>query len=290
MFHLLAGASRSARPHLGWRLRAMSILAAGMPELPEVEAARRLLERVARGRTIDRLQLLHPALRKRLSPRAARSLHGARIQGVERRGKHQLLHLDDGRALHVHFRMSGDWKSGSADHPLPRHARAVLRFSDGTRLALVDPRALSTVTLHDTGDAALPALGLEPMDPALTISTLGTALSTRRAPIKPVLLDQRVVAGLGNIYAAEALWRARIDPRAPASSLGPARRTRLLEAMREVMARALRDPARYSADDGSTRFDVYDREGCPCPRCGGSIRRITQAGRSTYYCPRCQRP
>jgi formamidopyrimidine-DNA glycosylase len=128
------------------------------------------------------------------------------------------------------------------------------------------------------------------MDPALTISTLGTALATRRAPIKPVLLDQRVVAGLGNIYAAEALWRARIDPRAPASSLGPARRTRLLEAMREVMARALRDPARYSDDDGSTRFDVYDREGRPCRRCGGSIRRITQAGRSTYYCPRCQRP
>ena len=267
----------------------MSILAAPMPELPEVEAARRLLERLARGRTIDRIQLLHPALRKRLSTREARSLHGARIERVERRGKHQLMHLDDGRALHVHFRMSGDWEPGSAHDPLPRHARAVLQFSDCTRLALVDPRALGTVTLHDTGDNALPALGLEPTDPALTAATLGTALSKRRAPIKMVLLDQRVVAGLGNIYAAEALWRAEIDPRAPASAIGPARRKRLLAAMRDVITRALREPARYGDDTGPGRFDVYDREGRPCRRCGGTIRRIVQGSRSTYYCPRCQR-
>jgi formamidopyrimidine-DNA glycosylase len=265
------------------------MLAADMPELPEVEAARRLLERVAGGRIIDRLRLLHPALRRRLSSREARSLRGARVDRVERRGKHQLLHLSDGRGLHVHFRMSGDWEPGSANDPLPRHARALLDFSDGTRLALVDPRALCTVTVHAAADAALPPLGREPTDPALTVAALGAALAGRRAPIKVVLLDQRVVAGLGNIYAAEALWQAGIDPRTPASSIGPARRARLLTAMRDVIARALGDPARYSDDGGRERFNVYDREGEPCHRCGASIRRIVQGGRSTYYCPRCQR-
>jgi formamidopyrimidine-DNA glycosylase len=266
------------------------MLRSAMPELPEVEAARRLLERVARGRTIERLRLLHPALRRRLSPRLVRSVRGARIERVERRGKHQLLHLDDGRDLHVHFRMSGDWEAGSASQPLPPHTRALLDFSDGTRLALVDPRALSTVALHRADDAALPPLGLEPTDPALTATALGVALAKRRAAIKVVLLDQRVVAGMGNIYAAEALWQAHIDPRLAASSLGSARRARLLDGMRAVIERALRVPGRDGeADAPAERFDVYDREGEPCRRCGASIRRIVQAGRSTYYCPRCQR-
>lgn len=260
-----------------------------MPELPEVEAARQLLERVARGRTIERLRLLHPALRRRLSPRLVRSVRGARIDGVERRGKHQLLRLDDGRDLHVHFRMTGDWAPGLATEPLPRHTRAHLDFSDGTRLSLVDPRALSTIALHRPEDAVLPPLGLEPGDPALTATALGAALATRRVAIKLALLDQRVVAGMGNIYAAEALWRARIDPRAPASSLGPPRRARLIVAMREVIERAMRDPARYAEEPTGERFDVYDREGEPCRRCGAAIRRIVQGGRSTYFCPRCQR-
>jgi formamidopyrimidine-DNA glycosylase len=186
--------------------------------------------------------------------------------------------------------MTGDWEPGSASQPLPPHTRALLDFSDGTRLALVDPRALSTVALHRADAAALPRLGLEPTDPALTVAALGAALAKRRAAIKVVLLDQRVVAGMGNIYAAEALWRARIDPRVPASSLGPARRLRLLDGMRAVIERALGVPERHGQGEApDERFDVYDREGEPCRRCGASIRRILQAARSTYYCPRCQR-
>jgi formamidopyrimidine-DNA glycosylase len=185
--------------------------------------------------------------------------------------------------------MTGDWEPGLTDGPLPRHTRAHLDFSDGTRLSLVDPRALSTIALHRADDDALPPLGLEPSDPALTVAALGTVLARRRAAIKIVLLDQSVVAGMGNIYAAEALWRARVDPRASAASLGPARRSRLIAAMRDVIERAMRDPARYSEDAAGERFDVYDREGEPCRRCDTRIRRIVQGGRSTYFCPRCQR-
>jgi len=258
-----------------------------MPELPEVQAAVEELRRRAKDRVIARLRLVHPALRRRVSPRVLRSLVGAQITRVERRGKHQLLHLDDGRIIHVHFRMNGDWESGSVGAPLPRFARAVLDFTDGTRLVLVDSRALGTLDVHPAGvDLAL-GLGPDAADPAWTAEQLGTALALRRGPIKPALLDQKLVAGLGNIYAAESLWRARIDPRLPARELASPRVRKLRQAIARVIERAT--GARYTSDD-RVRLDVYDREGLPCRRCRTPIERIVQAGRSTYFCPSCQGP
>ena len=256
-----------------------------MPELPEVEAAMDVLRRRAKGRTIARFRVLHPAFKRRLSPTRARKLAGAQIERVERRGKHQLLHLTDGRVLLAHFRMNGDWEFGQvADEP-PRFARAILEFTDGTRLSFVDSRALGTIELH--AESGLLDLGLGPdaADATWTSGQLRGTLAVRRGPIKPALLDQKLVAGLGNIYAAESLWRARIDPRAPCRSLTAAQVKRLRTAIAAVLTRAT--GTRYS-DDTTVTLDVYDRAGLPCRRCRAPIERIVQAGRSTYFCPSCQ--
>jgi formamidopyrimidine-DNA glycosylase len=250
-----------------------------MPELPEVEAAVRLLRATTAGRTIVRARVMHASLRARVGPARLRSLAGARVDRVERRGKHQLLHLDDGRALHAHFRMAGDWFVDRAAAAPPRFARAVVELDNGARIWLVDPRALSTLDVREAAALLELRLGPEATDPALRASNLIRALARRRGAIKPALLDQSLIAGIGNIYAAEALWRARIDPRALAASLTQAELARLLSAIRSVMRRAL---------DGGIRLAVYDREGRPCRRCGTPIARIVQAGRSTYLCSSCQ--
>ena len=256
-----------------------------MPELPEVEAAMDVLRKRAKGRTIARMRLLHPAFTRRLSPARLRALIGARIVRVERRGKHQLLHLDDGRILHAHFRMNGDWEFGKTTDELPRFARAVLDFTDGSQLIFVDSRALGTLEVH-AADAALDlGLGPDAADNGWTAEQLGHALSRRTGAIKPALLDQKLVAGLGNIYAAESLWRARIDPRAPGRLLAPPRVAALRKAIAAVLKRAT--GARYT-DDSTVGLDVYDREGLPCRRCRTRIERIIQAGRSTYFGPHCQ--
>jgi formamidopyrimidine-DNA glycosylase len=181
--------------------------------------------------------------------------------------------------------MTGDWYYDATDAPLPRFARATIAFTDGSRVVLDDPRALSTIAVHATDPGPALQLGPEPEDAALTVDVFAAALARRRGPIKTVLLDQRVIAGLGNIYAAEALWRARISPRAIASRLSKLRVATLLSAIRRVIAAA--HGARYGERSGS-RFEVYDREGKPCRRCRAAVARIVQAGRSTYYCPRCQ--
>jgi formamidopyrimidine-DNA glycosylase len=257
-----------------------------MPELPEVEAALDVLRTRARGRTIVRMRVLHPALRRRLKPAQLRALAGARIARVERRGKHQLLHLDDGRVLHAHFRMNGDWTLVETGSPLPRFARAVIDFEDGSSLVFVDSRALGTIDVHPAGADLELGLGPDAADPEWTAAQLAAALAPRRGPIKPALLDQRLVAGLGNIYAAESLWRARISPFTPCNALTPARVSALRKAIDFVIVRAT--GARYT-DDDTVALDVYDREGQACRRCGTTIERAVQAGRSTYYCPHCQR-
>jgi len=257
-----------------------------MPELPEVERAVRKLRRAAEGRIITALRLLHPSLRRHVSSATLRKLCGARIERIERQGKHQLLRLTDGRTVRVHFRMNGEWQFDAGDAPLPRFARAVLLLADGTRVVLDDSRALSTIDVHAADAPPALALGPEPGDPGLTTDYLREQFARRRAAIKPVLLDQRVIAGLGNIYAAEALWRARIDPRRSAASLSRASVARLLTAIAEVIASAT--GARYYGE-GAGRFQVYDREGERCHRCARRIARIVQAGRSTYFCPGCQR-
>lgn len=258
-----------------------------MPELPEVQYAVTVARAALVGRTIAELRVLHPAIRREWSAAAFAAVAGRRVVDVERQGKHQLVRLDDGSVLHVHFRMSGDWASGRVGD-VPRHARAALDLSDGSALILVDPRALSAVAWHAAGSLVLPELGLDALDPALDAASLGEALAGRTGPIKPVLLDQRVIAGLGNIYAVEALWGARISPRVPARSIGPARRARLVEAIRATLDSALAAPGRYSRGETVDAMHVYGRAGEPCVRCGATIGRIVQVGRSTYFCPRCQ--
>jgi formamidopyrimidine-DNA glycosylase len=250
-----------------------------MPELPEVESAVRALRGAAQGRIIVRARVLHPSLRARVAPARLRSLIGARVARVERRGKHQLLHFDDGRVLHAHFRMAGDWHVDRADSKPPRFGRAVVELDDGARVWLVDPRALATLDIRDDGAALNLGLGPDATDSTLRARDLAPLLARRRGPIKPALLDQALIAGVGNIYAAEALWQARLDPRAGAAAISRAEISALLAAIRSVMRRALK---------GTIRFAVYDRAGLSCRRCRTTIERIRQAGRSTYFCPGCQ--
>jgi formamidopyrimidine-DNA glycosylase len=233
-----------------------------MPELPEVdEAATRL--------------------------RAA--TEGQDVAAVERRGKHQLIHFIDGATLHAHFRMDGDWVFSRTADELPRFARVSLEFTDGLRASLTDPRALCTVRYHSKTRPPVLDLGPEADDPALTIAAFRNALRKKRGPIKPALLDQRLVAGIGNIYAAESLWRAAIHPAVIASSLSERRAGALLEGIRESLAEGVVNAGRYRIDTRILPLKVYDREGEPCNRCGKPIKRITQAGRSTYFCAGCQK-
>jgi len=256
-----------------------------MPELPEVESAVRRLRKATVGKTIADGSILHAALKRRLSNARLRTARGATVASVERRGKHQLMRLDDGRILHGHFRMTGDWTMDRVDAPPPRFARAFIAFRDGTRVVLDDPRALSTLELHGKNDELDLGLGPEPSDPKLTTDYLLDAFARRRGPIKPVLLDQRIIAGLGNIYAAEALWHAKLSPLDNAADLSKKQVADLLRAIRKVIKAAT--GARYTDSDVS-RLAVYDREGKSCRRCGTTIERVVQAGRSTYYCPGCQ--
>ncbi|HUQ20278.1 MAG TPA: bifunctional DNA-formamidopyrimidine glycosylase/DNA-(apurinic or apyrimidinic site) lyase [Gemmatimonadaceae bacterium] len=260
-----------------------------MPELPEVERAMRRLRKAVEGKTISAVRALHPALARQLPDDKAALLIHRQIVRVERRGKHQLLHLDDGSSIHAHFRMNGDWLLSRTDAEPDKFTRALIDLSDGTRIELNDRRALSAMSFHPAGDDPLPALGIEANDPALDAAYLRTAVKSKRGPIKPALMDQKVIAGLGNIYAAEALWRAKISPRAIASSLSVARLQRLVDAIREVLTGRNRPPGRYTETRGRHRFGVYDRAGDECGVCGSTIRRIVQAGRSTYYCPKCQK-
>jgi formamidopyrimidine-DNA glycosylase len=254
-----------------------------LPELPEVERAVVALRPFVVGRRIASLEIHHPALRRRITPAQRRSIVNARITGVRRRGKHQLIDLEDGRVLHAHFRMTGDWVAGPGAASA-RYPRATIHLDDGSKVVLDDPRALSSIVLVPVGDDSIAKLGPDADDSAITADWLHERLSTRRIPIKVALLDQAIVSGIGNIYASESLWASRTDPRRPANSLTVSEARRLLGDIRKVLARAT--GSRYQGDG---RFNVYDREGMKCRRCKGTIKRISQAGRSTYFCPKCQR-
>ncbi len=271
-----------------------------MPELPEVERATRLLRDAIEGQRIALVCTLHPSAARALPTPTAQSLVGHRVERVERRAKYQLLHLDDGRTIEVHFKMTGDWAVGPVALAPPALERVRIETSHGIRISLVDGRAFAVVRVHEPGATFLPELGLEPLDINFTGDVLRAALANKRGPIKPALLDQRVVAGLGNIYAAEALWEAAIHPLARANRLSAVRTARLAASARLVLERApaARYYGRRTTDDGHAYaigdggdegWNVYDREGEPCHRCGAPVRRIPQAGRSTYYCGRCQR-
>ena len=264
-----------------------------MPELPEVELAVRRLRPHVEGRVVRAIDRHHAATRRALAPARVRTLVGQRIAQLARRGKFQLLRVESGATLVAHFRLDGDWDIGRTDMPLPRHARASITLDDGTRIALVDPRALATLTWHGRDEDPVAHLGPEPFDDALTPAALRGALATRRAAIKLVLLDQRVLAGVGNIYAAEALWHARIHPDIAANTLSAPRVAQLLEGVRFALTRGLDEPGRVfgTAHTAASSHElmVYGRDGEPCARCGRRIRRVVHGARGTWYCPGCQR-
>lgn len=259
-----------------------------MPELPEVEAAARLLHARIAGRTLQEVTWLHRAM-LRDAAADVRTLIGHRVTRVLRVAKWQEVVFDDESALIVHFRMTGDWAI-TASPEAPRHARAHFVFSGSCHVWLVDPRVLARVTVRRSGDvAAASRTGPDALDPALDARTLRARFATRHTAIKLALLDQSVIAGIGNIYAAEALWHARINPSTAARQLSLVRVGRLLDGIRWTLQLALDEAGRHQYGSATERLAVYDREGQPCRRCGTPIARTTQGQRSTYWCRRCQR-
>ncbi len=267
-----------------------------MPELPEVETVRAHLAPRLEGRVLARVEILDPRLTRPSDLfEVMEELEGDRVVAVERRGKYLLFRLESGLNLLVHLRMTGGF-GFSPSH----HERAILELDDGSRLAYRDVRRFGTWrVLEDVelGPYLATKNGPEPLGPRFTAAWLGEQLARRRAPLKAVLLDQRVVAGLGNIYADEALWRARLDPLRPADDLTREEVARAHRAIRaalrtgvERQGSTLRD---YAAPDGSSgtmqdEFRAYGREGLPCPRCRTPIAKTRVGGRGTWFCPRCQ--
>jgi formamidopyrimidine-DNA glycosylase len=297
-----------------------------MPELPEVETVMRGLAAVLEGKRIARAATMRPDLRWPFPPRLAERLAGARVLGFRRRGKYILARLDTAESLLIHLGMSGrlvavpkdgprvPWMGPTGrfsdarghNNPPEAHEHLVMETEDGWRVGFVDPRRFGSVDLMPTvaeeRHRLLKGLGPEPLEAGFTPALLGAALAGRHTPIKAALLDQKVVAGLGNIYVAEALYRAGVSPRRLAHTIPGARAARLVPAIRAVLEEAigaggssLRDYVRADGELGrfQDRFAVYDREGQPCPGCPGGdcpgVRRLTQSGRSTFFCPRRQR-
>ncbi|MFN3955590.1 MAG: bifunctional DNA-formamidopyrimidine glycosylase/DNA-(apurinic or apyrimidinic site) lyase [Pararhodobacter sp.] len=287
-----------------------------MPELPEVETVRRGLEPAMAGRVIARAEIRREGLRWPFPAGLAERLEGARVLALRRRSKYLLAELSSGETMLLHLGMSGRMTvSGLAapfvpgqfhhHHPVPeKHDHVVLHMEGGARITFNDTRRFGALDLLTTAHAdnhpLLATLGPEPLGNGFNAAWLGARLAGRRGPIKALLLDQRVVAGLGNIYVSEALFRAGIHPARAGGRIGTARLERLVGMIRAVLAEAieaggssLRDYRQASGELGyfQHRFRVYDREGEPCTThgCDGRIRRIVQGGRSSYFCPRCQR-
>jgi len=296
-----------------------------MPELPEVETIRRGLAPVLEGRRIEKVELRRPDLRFPLPAGFAAKLAGRRIDHVGRRAKYLLVETDTDRAgpvLVMHLGMTGSFRFEGAVTMTPadgryfegkkksEHDHVVFHLSGDTQLVFNDARRFGFMDIAEAGKLSehplFAHLGIEPTGNALSAQFLAERLSGRKAPLKSALMDQRLIAGLGNIYVCEALWRARLSPRRSAGSIvkkdgAPTKRLEgLVAAIREVIDDAvtaggssLRD---YVHTDGTVgrfqeSFAVYDREGDPCPRlsCSGAVTRITQSGRSTFFCPVCQR-
>ena len=270
-----------------------------MPELPEVETTVRGLAHVLQGRRIARVEARRPDLRRALPVDLGQRLTGATVTGLRRRAKYGLIDTDRGDTLVFHLGMSGHWRVDPSD--TLKHDHFIIETDDGRRVALNDARRFGSLDLVRTDELEqwppFKALGPEPLD--LDPRDLRRRLAGRSAAIKLLLLDQRIVAGLGNIYACEALFRARIDPRRAAGKVSRPRLDALAQAIPAVLEDAIRAGGstlrNFAAPDGelgyfSKQFDVYDREGEPCrDGCPGKVRRIVQGGRSTFFCPSCQK-
>ena len=267
-----------------------------MPELPEVETTVRGLANVLQGRRIDRVEARRPDLRRALPDDLGQRLTGARVVGLRRRAKYGLVDTDRGDTLVFHLGMSGHWRIDPGE--IGKHDHFLIETDEGRRLALNDARRFGSLDLVRTDELGewppFKALGPEPLD--MTPEELKRRLAGRSAAIKLLLLDQGIIAGLGNIYVCEALYRAGIHPTRAGRSVSRERLNRLVLAIHDVLAEAiaaggstLRDFASPGGELGyfSKAFAVYDREGLACA-CGGTVKRIVQGGRSTFYCPSCQ--
>jgi len=275
-----------------------------MPELPEVETTVRGLRPVLEGRRIASIEARRPDLRRALPADLRQRMTGARVTAIRRRAKYGLIDTDRGDTMVFHLGMSGHWRIDPAE--LGPHDHLVIDTDagdegGGRRIALNDARRFGLVDMVPTdalaGWPGIAALGPEPLGPDFDTKALGLRLEGRKAPIKAMLMDQRIVAGLGNIYVCEALNLARISPARVARKISRARLETLVAAVRDVLQAAiaaggstLRD---FKAPDGTlgdfpAQYRVYARAGKPCP-CGGIVRRRADGGRSTFYCPRCQR-
>ena len=269
-----------------------------MPELPEVEAVRRELAPILEGAHVGGVVLRRANLRRAFPPDFDSRITGATVLRLRRRAKYLLADLSSGDTLLMHLGMSGSFRVEPAEHFPESHDHVVFDLTSGRSVVFNDPRRFGVMDLVPTGDVErslrLGGLGPEPLSAAFDATVLAAACARTRRPIKVALLDQTVVAGLGNIYASEALHVARISPRLPASAIATRRGEpqpsahRLATAIKAVLSRAI---DQLTTADGSQRFRVYDREAAACVRrsCPGRIRRITQAGRSTFYCPVCQK-
>lgn len=280
-----------------------------MPELPEVETVMRGLAARLDGRVIRRAALARGDLRRLIPPGFAEALTGARVVGFRRRGKYILMHLAQGTSVLIHLGMSGRMAIHGPGETAPaaKHEHLVMETAEGWRIGFIDPRRFGLLDLVPTAEEdrhpLLAGMGPEPLDADFTPARLSAALRDRRTPIKAALLDQRVVAGLGNIYVAEALFRAGIHPERLAETVAGARARRLVPAIKETLTEAiaaggssLRD---YVQPDGELGYfqhawKVYGRAGEPCERCPGpdrcpGIRRIVQSGRSTFFCAPTQK-
>ena len=272
-----------------------------MPELPEVETVRRQLAPVLEGRRLERVEISDGRLTRPLDPAVvAAELTGERVERVDRRGKYLIVRFASGRSLLIHLRMTGSLRHlRTATEPDP-YTRAVVRLDDGSDVVYRDVRRFGTWLLTEPGELdpyLAGRVGREPLAPAFTARRLHEALTGRKAPVKAAILDQRRLAGVGNIYADEALWRAQIHPLKPAGELTEpeiaALHRGIRAALRAGIARqgaTLRD---YRTPDGASgamqhEFKVYGREGEPCERCGTPIEKTRAAGRGTWYCPACQ--
>jgi formamidopyrimidine-DNA glycosylase len=271
-----------------------------MPELPEVETIRRQLEPELVGRQIESVKVLDERLTRPVSPREVeRACAGRRIEAAERRGKYLLLRLDGGRSLVMHLRMTGNLILGDPGEDVP-YLRAVIRLEGGATLLFTDARRFGTAVVLDDDDLEeymAPRAGIEPLSERLTAEEIGALAEGRRAPLKSFLLVQSGIAGIGNIYADEALWRAQLHPLSPAGSTRPEHWERLRKGIVDTLEAGLANGGASIDDYRDARGDegrmqdeflVHTREGLPCLRCGTEIRRIVVGGRSTYFCPGCQ--
>ncbi len=273
-----------------------------MPELPEVESVRRQLEPALVGRRFERVQIADPRLVRPFEPaEVAAELEGERVASVERRGKYLIVRFESGRVLLIHLRMTGSLlcapRGSLPDDP---HRRAVVMLDNGSDVAYRDVRRFGTWLVLEAGELEpylAARVGDEPLDALFTAADLAERLGGRRTCLKAALLDQRTLAGMGNIYVDEALWRARLNPLRPASGLDRSELRRLHRGIRAALEHGLarqgstlRD---YRLPDGSGgsmqhEFRVYGRGGEPCDRCGAPIAKTRIAGRGTWYCPTCQ--